>query len=241
VMLLGEVVAPATEQYAQTMRAEKRSEQITLKTEYGFWARDGSAFINIRKILPGARLEDIFIFEFEADRQLKAATHAAYAEYRDGHWLLHDLKQTLFGPERLETRKMQEATWESMVDPGLLSFVTLNPSVLPSWGLYRYIRFLRQNGQSSTRFEVAFWGKVLTPMVTLVMLFLAVPFVFGSLRSVGIAQRIFVGALVGVGFLLLTRIFSYLAVVYPINPLLASAFPGLATLGLALWLTRRVH
>ena len=136
---------------------------------------------------------------------------------------------------------MKEATWESMVDPGLLSFVTLSPSVLPSWGLYRYIGFLRRNGQSATRFEVAFWGKVLTPFVTLVMLFLAVPFVFGSLRSVGIAQRIFVGALVGVGFLLLTRIFSYLAVVYPINPLLAAAFPGLATLGLALWLTRRVH
>ncbi len=240
-LLVGEVVAPATEQYAQTMRSEKRSEQITLKTEYGFWARDGRAFVNIRKILPGARLEDIFIFEFGADRQLKASTHAAYAEYRDGRWLLRNIQQTLFGPDRLTARKMSEATWDSMVDPGLLNFVTLNPSVLPSWGLYHYIRFLHENGQSAARFEVAFWGKVLTPFMTLVMLFLAVPFVFGSLRTVGIAQRIFVGALVGASFLLLSRIFSYLAVVYPIDPLLATAFPSLTVLALAFWLTRRVH
>ncbi|MGD2081951.1 MAG: LPS export ABC transporter permease LptG [Chromatiales bacterium] len=239
--LLGEVVAPPAEQYAETMRAEKRSGQITLKTEYGFWARDGSAFLNIRSILPGSRLEDIYIYEFAPDRRLKAATHAAFAQYAQGRWLLRDIRQSLFRDGGVDTRQMDEAGWESMVNPALLSYVTLDPNVLPSWGLYRYVQFMRDNGQSAIRFEVAFWGKVLTPFVTLVMLFLSVPFVFGSLRAVSIAQRVFVGTLVGVGFLLLTRIASYLAMVYTLDPFLTAAFPGVAILGLALWLARRVH
>jgi lipopolysaccharide export system permease protein len=242
ITLVGEGIAPAAEQYAQKMRAEKRSQQITLKTEYGFWARDGSAFINIRKILPGSRLQDIYIFEFDRSTQaLKAATHAAYSEYREGHWLLRDIAQTLFSEDRLETRSMDHATWASMVDPALLSFIALDPNLLPSWGLYRYVKFMRENGQSATRFEVVFWGKVLTPFVTLVMLFLSVPFVFGSLRSVGIGQRVFVGVMVGMGFFLLTRISSYMSLVYGLEPLLASALPGLAMLALAFWLARRVH
>jgi lipopolysaccharide export system permease protein len=239
--LLGEVVAPPAEQYAETMRAEKKSGQITLKTEYGFWARDGSAFLNIREILPGSRLEDIYIYEFSPERRLEAVTHAAFAQYLEGRWLLRDIRQSLFRDGGVETRRIEEVTWESMVNPTLLSYVALDPNVLPSWGLYRYVQFMRDNGQSAIRFEVAFWGKVLTPFVTLVMLFLSVPFVFGSLRTVGIAQRVFVGTLVGVGFLLLTRISSYMAVVYTLDPFLLAAFPGLATLGLALWLARRVH
>jgi len=61
IVIIGEFVAPNTEQYAETMRASKLSDQITLKSEYGFWARDRNTFVNIRKILPGARLQDIYI------------------------------------------------------------------------------------------------------------------------------------------------------------------------------------
>jgi len=136
---------------------------------------------------------------------------------------------------------MAQATWASMVDPGLLSFVTLDPNLLPSWGLYRYVKFMRENGQSATRFEVAFWSKVLTPFVTLAMLFLSVPFVFGSLRTVGIGQRVFVGVMVGGGFYLLTRISSYMSLVYGLDPLLTSALPGVLMLALAFWLSRGVH
>ena len=50
VILLGEFVAPHSENYAEVMRAEKIAEKITLKTKYGFWARDGQSFINIRYI-----------------------------------------------------------------------------------------------------------------------------------------------------------------------------------------------
>lgn len=241
IVIIGEVIAPATEQYAETMRASKLSEQITMKSEHGFWARDRNTFVNIRKILPGARLQDIYIYEFSEDRQLKVASYAAYAQYRDERWLLNNIQQSEFTPKGVVSRKIGLAEWQSMLDPSVLSVVVVRPTMLAAWGLYRYISFLHSNGQSATPFEVAFWTKIISPIMTLVMVFLSVPFVFGSLRSVGIGQRVFAGSIIGTVFFLLSKILSHMAVVYELNPLFAASFPALVMLGLAAWLFRRVH
>jgi lipopolysaccharide export system permease protein len=241
IVVIGEVIAPSTEQYAETMRASKLSEQITMKSEYGFWARDRNTFVNIRKILPGARLQDIYIYEFSDDRKLKVASYAAFAQYRDDRWLLNNIKQSLLTPNGVVSRTIDRAAWESMIDPNVLSVVVVRPTMLAAWGLYKYVSFLHGNGQTAIPFEVAFWSKIVSPIMTLVMVFLSVPFVFGSLRSVGIGQRVFAGSLLGTGFFLLTKILSHMAVVYELNPLFAATFPMFVMLGLALWLFRKVH
>ena len=141
----------------------------------------------------------------------------------------------------METVELGQATWDSLLDPQLLSAVVVDPNILPIWGLYHYIEFMRTNGQEVLSYEVAFWGKVIAPLVTLVMLFLSAPFVFGSLRSVGIGQRLFMGSLMGSGFFLLNRAFSFMAAAYDLNPLFAAAFPGLAFLGLAFLFSQRVR
>ncbi len=241
VIVVGELIAPNTEQYAETMRASRISEQITLQTEYGFWARDGDSFVNIRQILPGARLKDIYIYEFSEEGKLRLATHAGFAQYRDNRWLLSDIRQSEFSDEGVVSRHLDNASWDSMLNPSLLNVVVVRPTMLPAWGLYRYIRFMHENGQSAIPFEVAFWSKIVMPLVTLVMVFLAVPFVFGVLRTVGIGPRIFAGTVIGTGFFLLNKVFSHMAVVYELNPLFAASFPAFAMLALGFWVLRRVH
>ena len=239
--LVGELVAPASEQYAGQMRAQKISGNVTLQTPYGFWARDGNAFINIRYLLPDARLRDVYIYEFSDDRRLLRATHAADAVYRGGQWVLSDVGRSRFTEAGVESERLDNAHWPSSLDPDILDVVAARPSMLPAWGLYQYIDYLRDNGLDARSYEVAFWSKVLTPVVVLVMIFLSLPFVFGSLRTVGVGQRIFVGALLGIGFLLLSRAFGNLAVVYRLDPLFAALFPSLFFLGVAFWLVRRVR
>ena len=240
-IIVGEVIAPESEQYAQTMRSQAIAKQVTLKTKYGFWARDGGAYINIRKILPGSRLEDIYIYEYGKNKQLKFATHAASAYHQEGQWHLQDISQNQFTEEGVEVRKLARATWDSMLDPGLLSIVSLNPNILPAWGLYKYIQFMHANGQEAKNYEVAFWGKIVTPLVTLVMLYFSLPFVFGLLRNVGIGQRLFMGSMVGTGFYLLNKAFSYMAIVYDMNPLFAASFPGVALLCVAFFYSYRMN
>ncbi len=82
------------------------------------------------------------------------------------------------------------AVWDELTRPSLLTLTVLDvisvkPHMLPAWDLWRYAGFLKKNGQEAATYEVAFWGKVVTPLVTLVMLFLSIPFVFGPLTQCG--------------------------------------------------------
>jgi len=58
---------------------------------------------------------------------------------------------------------------------------------------------------------------------------------------VGVGQRIFVGALLGTLFLMMNKAFANMAVVYQLNPLFASAFPGLLLLAAGLWVVHKQH
>jgi len=241
IIVIGELLAPASEQHAQRLRADAISDQISLHTKYGFWVRDGQAFVNIRKVLSPTALADLYIYEYNDAMQLTKTIHAAFAQYEKDHWLLRDIKQNDISHKGVTSRQLSQSKWSSLIEPGLLGVLVVKPNVLPLWGLSRYIEFLRDNGQDATAYEVAFWSKLANPLVTLVMLFLSIPFVFGSLRSVSIGQRTFLGAMVGIGFFLFNKAASHVAVVYDFNPLLAASLPGLILMGMALLMMRRVY
>lgn len=230
VVVLGEWVAPVVQEYAQARRAELQHGQVLLRSRYGFWARDGRAFVNIRTILPGSALRDIYIYEFNEQRELELVTHAEQADFADNRWVLRDLRQTRIGTDGVNTRQLEQASWDSLLNPSLLRAVVVDPALLSAWTLHQYLQFMRENGLDVPAYEVAFWAKVVAPLATLVMLFLGVPFVFGSLRSVGIGQRLFAGMVLGSLFFLLNRLLAYVAVVYHVNPLLAAALPAIAFL-----------
>ncbi|MEJ2213820.1 MAG: LPS export ABC transporter permease LptG [Gammaproteobacteria bacterium] len=241
IFIIGELLGPVSEAYAQKIKVEKMQQTITLKSEYGFWARDGDEFINIRKILPGSRLEDIFIYEIDEDKRMRLATYAESANYTDGKWQLDGILQSSIQDEMVKSRSVGSASWSSMIDPDLLSIIVVEPSMLPAWGLYNYMQFMKQNGQDATSYEVAFWIKVVTPFTTIVMLLITVPFVLGSLRDVSVGQRVFVGAMIGVVFYVLNQAVSHMSIVYQFEPLLAVLAPGIAMLAFGIHLIRRLN
>ena len=240
VVFIGEYLAPRAEQQAQRIKMAALSDQVALKTRYGFWSRDESSFINIRQILPQRELADVSIYQYDEERRLQRALHADRAVYREGEWILESVRQSEFTPQKISVEKMDRLPWQTNFEPDVLDVVTVKPQMLAAWDLWRYIDYLKQNGQSAQTYEVAFWGKLAAPLVTLVMLFLSVPFVFGSLRSVGIGQRIFIGAMLGIAFYLLNRAFSYMALVYTFNALAANLIPVMLFFGYALWKMRGV-
>lgn len=237
--LVGDFVAPQAEQRALVMRSEARYEQVTLGTKYGFWARDGDTYVNIREILPDLSLRDISIYELNDRHELHVATHADAARYLEDRWLLQDLRQSLFTGEEVRVHQLAEANWGSLLDPVLLKLIVAEPHVLPIYGLYRYVHFLRDNGQDARAYEVALWGKLVMPLVVMAMILLTIPVLLGSNRSSGIGNRVFFGVLVGIGFFLFNRTFNYVSVLYSISPLLTAITPPLILLGVVAVLFRR--
>jgi lipopolysaccharide export system permease protein len=238
-VILGEAIAPVSDEKGNQLRAEALSESIALKSRYGFWARDGKAFINIREILPGGRLRSIFIYEFDDEKRLKLSTYAKSAIYTGDSWRLEDIRQSELVDTGVKTRASGQAVWDSLLDPAMLSLLIVDPHILPAWDLYRYIGFMEDNRLNATTYQVAFWTKMAMPMIVLAMMALTVPMLFGALRTVSIGQRIFIGILIGIAFYLLSRAFAQLAVVYSISPILAALLPAILCFAVVVWLFQR--
>lgn len=239
-MLVGELLAPFAERVAQQRRSVAISDQIALNTNYGFWVRDGSSFINIRTVLPGNRMGNVYIYEFDAENRLRVATHAKQADFRDGEWYLHGIEQSEILKDRVIRRSVNEAVWRSLFQPDLVNVVAVKPESLSIFGLARYVTYLRDNDLSTARYELAFWNKIAYPMATLVMIFLALPLVLGRLRSVGVGQRIVVGALVGIAFHVINQVSGDLGLVYGLTPLISAFLPTLVFLGIGVVMMRRL-
>jgi lipopolysaccharide export system permease protein len=225
-ILLGEVIGPPGEQYAQTMRAAAQSKSISLQGDYGFWARDGSRFVHIRKVLPGTRLEDISIYEYNDNHELLSVTKADSARYEHNKWLLTDIKQSKISVEGVSTSSLENTFWESLLKPEVLDVLPVAPENLSARSLHQYVEHLQINNLDSRRYELAFWVKLVTPLSALVMLIVAMPFVFGPLRSTGTGLRILIGVLVGMGFFLLNQGLNQVGLVYGFNPLLSAITPS---------------
>jgi lipopolysaccharide export system permease protein len=238
-LLVSEVLSPYTEETAQHMRSMALSEQITLKTKYGFWSRDGHSFINIRKILPGDRVEGIYIYEFDGDDKLRTSTFAKRAEYKDEQWILADIRQTELTDEGVNVKRMDLATWEAFLSPDVINLIIIKPQFLSFIGLYDYISYLKNNGQSSAIYEQAIWSKITNPFTIIVMVLIAVPLVKSYSRMTAVGQRVFLGCLVGIIFHIVNQIAGHIGIVYRLPPALSVTFPTLLMLAVIGWLLRK--
>jgi lipopolysaccharide export system permease protein len=68
--------------------------------------------------------------------------------------------------------------------------------------LQDYIRYLEVNDLQAGRYEMALWQRIANVAAVPAMLLLALPFVFGPLRSGGNSTRFVVGFLIGVLYIL---------------------------------------
>jgi lipopolysaccharide export system permease protein len=79
------------------------------------------------------------------------------------------------------------------------------------------------------------------PLVAIVMVFLGLPLVLGVKRMANLGQRIVVGALLGIGFQMLSQTFGRLALAYQLTPVLGALLIPALGLAVGLWALRRVQ
>lgn len=237
---LGELVAPVAEQIAQQLRVVALDKRINFMGAHGLWVRDESRYIYARNVIARDSLADLSIFTFDAAWQLQEATHVGKARYRDGKWILRDVHQSIIVKDGVKTRNEEEMDWSSLLTPELIGIVMLEPDNMAAQDIRQFITYLEENGLDPEEYRYALWKRLVTPASSLVMLFITVPFVFGSLRSTGTAQRIFVGVLAGFGFYMLSQLLDQMGQVYHLPPSLVSVAPSLLVLGLGVYAIRRI-
>ena len=245
-LVLGEYVAPPLEQQAQSKRAELRTAGGAADFEQGAWYKTGDEFIHISAISPdGASLIGVTRYRIDANRQLLAASFAESAQYvadpAAPFWLLRDVRESTLEGELVVTGNYPEQEWRVDLSPELLGVLLVAPDRQSISGLYRMAGFLAAEGLDSAAHYLAFWKKLLQPLSTLMLVLVAVFFVFGPLREATMGYRIFVALSVGLVFTIIQRIMEPVSLLFGLSPLLAAAMPILLCAMLGLSLLRRVN
>ncbi|MBC3413963.1 LPS export ABC transporter permease LptG [Pseudomonas sp. SWRI107] len=238
-VLIGEYVAPVTENKAQADRSLAQGGGEAQSSKRGMWHRQGEEYVHINSVQPSGLLLGVTRYRFDDQRQIVTASFARKAQYRDTHWVLSDVSTTHFRGDHTEVVKAQEEPWDVSVTPELLNTVVLAPESLSITGLWDYIHYLADQGLNNARYWLAFWTKVLQPLVTAALVLMAISFIFGPLRSVTLGQRVFTGVLVGFVFRIAGELLGPSSQVFGFPPLLAVLIPaGVCALAGA-WLLRR--
>ena len=224
-ILIGEVIAPISEQAAQQKRSVALTEQITMKSKHGFWSRDGDSYINIKKILPNEKLEEIHIYEFDKNRQLRTTIYAESAEYDNDKWLLHNILKTEISRDKITNNSYENAQWNALLNPEVINLVTIKPRYLSLYDLINYINHLKSNNQDSRVYQQALWLKALNPLMIIIMMLLAICIVKCDAKPVGLGQRVFIGVLLGITFHLANQVTRHLGIVYNIPLFISVSLP----------------
>lgn len=224
---VGEFIAPTMERAAQVLRSTAQHNGVVMHSQYGMWLREGNRFINVRKILDDGSLGDVRIYEMDDQRRLDTITHAEHGEFLgEQRWRLTNVKQSFIDTQHIDARVQAEMPWQSTIDSDLLKVTVVNADNLSLYDLYMYIDFLKSNHQKSQIYEMAFWSRLVNPLVTFVMLMVSAPFVIGIGRGVSTGARIMMGIIIGMSFNLFDRIAGHLGLVYDFNPLLMALLPS---------------
>ena len=262
---MGDYIAPQATRAAQLLKS-KYLGQISLG-QTGAWLKDRQQFssfaVNVGALDGDGSLRNVKIYEFNSKGQILASVQAARGQFEADAWVLTDVKrQEFYLPDasaaadpstapgsmadkaRIEgSSLLNEWRWPTGISAEMVSVALLRPDRMATVDLFRYIRHLKSNGQTSQRYEIEFWRKVFYPISCLVMVVLALPFAYLHFRSGVISGFVFAGVMIGMSFFLLNNVFGYMGNLNDWEPWITAAVPGLiytlASLGAFTWLVLR--
>ena len=243
-----ETIGPAGEQRAQEL-ANAKSRQLIMARYSGLWAREGNLFLNARgNSAPHTEngrswveLEDVRLYQFDDKGRLQSLANARKAIHTAEGWTLQDVERTYFDARSVRVVKVARERWDTELDDSTLAAQLARPRYLSSTELRSNIEYMRRNQLDAMRFESAYWSRWFYPFNVIVLCLATLPFAFGSLRSGGFGKRLFIGILIGIGALLVQRMFVGLADVYRFDVRWAFLLPPLLILAVCWgWLAKRI-
>ena len=229
--VLGEVVAPPLEAYAHQIKTFGKYTNLSFAGRAGIWVKDGSRIISIQQQSADNIFGGMYFYGLDSGadgrQRLTLLARADRAEFsRDRIWRLRNYVESAFAADGVTTRALDQFEARSDISREFLGIAVVEPSTLPVRGLYRFVKHLRANGLETRAWEVALWSRISRSLSTVLLCMLAVPFVFGPLRSAGAGSRTVIGIVVGLIYFLINRTLENSGDVYGLDPQLVAWGPA---------------
>lgn len=223
-LAIGEFITPQSEVSADSFRAQHQGRQVTTQLR-NFWSRNGNDFIHIRQAQADFKLSGVTIFNTN-EQQLVSKLEAQEAQLIGRHWQLSGVIEKRYKALEVQTLEDEARQRQHIIDSDLFEVASVKPRNMPLTALGDYVEYLDENALESSAYRKAFWKKITGPLSILVMMLIAMPFVFGNRRAGNAGGRLVLGIMFGMAYYIASEMLSNLGQVYHV-PVLLSAFTPL--------------
>ena len=237
--LLSEWVVPVSETTARSVKYQARDKSTALLVKEGLWIKDESRVLHLDKLLPGGIASNIEIFKLDQQGKLESITRVGRAIPIEQGWKLQQVERSIIGDNRVDTSSYDQLIYSGSLSPLLLEVLMIEPQQMSSGNLYAYLNFLEENKLNTSKEQLLFWQKLFSPLAVVVMCLLALPFVLGVQRQGNTGQRLLIGILLGLAFVVVDRLVTQVAVQFGVNAMLVALLPILIFLAIAIYLLTR--
>lgn len=234
VTAVGEGIGPWASRFADNYK----SILITGKHRSGInngWVRDGDNFMYVGNVITPEKITNVIRYYFSDDK-LKLISVAKSADFMDQQWIFHDVTQTQLTNKGADLQHFADQAWGVNFNVKLLGIANLNTSYETLPFMYQLIKFMQANNLQINQVSFSFFQRLFQPLATMVMICLAVPFIFGPLRSSSMGLRMLVGILLGFVFYTFNQFLGPFSMVYQMQPVVAAVLPIVIFLAINVWL-----
>jgi lipopolysaccharide export system permease protein len=222
---IGEYAAPHMSQFAKREKTIAKLADVSFAGTSSAWVKDGNRILRVQTGEVDRAFGGVSVFELDGPTRLRSIERAARIVADPGRWSLHNVATSRFEKDKVEGSTVSELTLHSTVNPEFLGLAATDPQMLTLHGLASYIDHLRRNSLETTSYEIGYWSRIARLFAVIVVTLLALPFVFGPLRTTGAGTRTVFGALLGVVFFLITRTVENGGQLFNLNPALVGWLP----------------
>ncbi len=190
------------------------------------WLKDPHYLVRIDGLRADGGLGPLRLYHY--DREALQLIRADGAHRVGASWQLENARRRVLSARASREEALPDFHWANGVQPATLQQLQKDRQQSSLGALWALSGFLRANGLDSRSTDLQLYQRLALPLTALVMILLALPFVFGNQRSAAQGTRLVVGILLGTGYYLVQAMLANLALLLAWPPALAVFLPNLA-------------
>lgn len=226
VMLLTETFLPKMIFKANNLKLEALNNGQLFRQAQSLWFRHQDNFWYVAGVADAHELRDVTVFSKDKNNHIYAIENYQKLLWKDGQWVGVSAEMTYFSKNHKMSRFQADMLDKIKLPlgPGFFKHIQRTPDEMSIRNLYHRIQHLQAH-QDMSKEKLIFWQRLLQPFNTLLMMILAIPFIFGPLRSSTMGAKLIVGIAMGFGFYIINQLFGFMSQVYQIKPFVGAILP----------------
>jgi lipopolysaccharide export system permease protein len=223
---------------AQSMKSIALNQSTTFSKQSHSWLKGKNSIMFIDSIKGATTASGVTLFKFDQKGVLSNVIHAPSMIKGEKGWVLPKATNTLMNGSKIQKKLLTNYQPHIDFKPSFVQGENEDPagsSLKELWGI-AYYRW--QHHLASDQISFAFWLRLFQPINTVIMIWLGIPFVFGTLRHSTMGFRLLIGIVVGFSFYMLNQVIGPLCMLYQWPPTLAAVIPSLLLIILGVVLLR---